>query len=173
MDALELGLKGSQKISYAKTTSKSINFRGLKIGRTRTKMKHQDKSSSTNANTQSHGRLLRTRILSSTALLLCHWEVELRENLTRQDMSYTVHQLALSSTKHKQSHEQVMKYLGRYLLGTQNKGLILQPKRPTNLQCYVDADFAGDWDTKEFISDTETAKSQTGFIVLLAGVPLY
>jgi hypothetical protein len=66
-----------------------------------------------------------------------------------------------------------MKYLGRYLLGTKDKSLILQPKGPNNLQCYVDADFAGNWDTKESISDPETAKSRTGFIALLAGAPLY
>jgi hypothetical protein len=95
------------------------------------------------------------------------------EKSTHPDISYVVHQLARCSTKQKQSHGQAMKHLGRYLLGTKDKGLILQPQGHTNLQCYVDADFSGNWDIKESISDPETAKSRTGFIVLLAGAPLY
>jgi hypothetical protein len=66
-----------------------------------------------------------------------------------------------------------MKHLGCYLLGNKEKGLILHPKGPTNLQCYVDADFAGNRDTKESISDPETTNLQTGFIVLIARAPLY
>jgi hypothetical protein len=63
------------------------------------------------------------------------------EKSTHPDISYVVHQLAHYSTKQKQSHGQAMKHLGRYLLGTKDKGLILQPQGHTNLQCYVDADF--------------------------------
>jgi hypothetical protein len=54
------------------------------------------------------------------------------EKSTCPDISYVVHQLARYSTKQKQSHGQAMKHLGRYLLGTKDKGPILQPQGPTN-----------------------------------------
>jgi hypothetical protein len=95
------------------------------------------------------------------------------EKSTYPDISFIVHQFARYFTKQRKSHGQAMKHLGGYLLGTKDKGLILQPKGPTNLQCYVDADFAGDGNNKESISDPETAKLQTDFIVLLAEAPLY
>jgi Reverse transcriptase (RNA-dependent DNA polymerase) len=54
---------------------------------------------------------------------------------TQPDITYVVHQLALFSTKLKQSHDHAVKHLGRYLLGTQDCGLILQPQRPITLTC--------------------------------------
>jgi hypothetical protein len=95
------------------------------------------------------------------------------EKLTRPDISYVVHQLAGYSTKQRQSHGHAIKHLGRYLLGTCDKGLILHPTDPVNLTCFVDADFSGDWDPKSSADDPETAKSRSGFIVFLAGAPLF
>jgi hypothetical protein len=43
--------------------------------------------------------------------------------------------LPVTPQSKKLSYGQAMKHLERYLLGTQNKGLILHPKGPTNLQC--------------------------------------
>jgi hypothetical protein len=108
----------------------SINFRGLTIVRTIVKTKHQDKRTAINANTQNHDRHLWTGIHLSMALSLCHWEVNFLEKSTRPDISFVVHQLSRYSTKQKHSHGQAMKHLGCYLLGTKDKGLILQPQGP-------------------------------------------
>jgi hypothetical protein len=95
------------------------------------------------------------------------------EKSTRPDITYVVHQLARFSTKLKQSHGHAVKHLGRYLLGTRNRGLILQPQRPITLTCYVDADFCGTWDPLTAPNDPDTARSRSGFIVFLAGAPLF
>ena len=44
------------------------------------------------------------------------------------------------------SHATVVKRVGKYLLGTKDKGLILNPKLSHSLDCWVDADFVGNWD---------------------------
>ena len=63
---------------------------------------------------------------------------------TRPDISAAVHQCARFTCNPKRFHEQAVKRIGRYLLRTKNKGLILNPdKSKTTLDCYVDADFAG------------------------------
>jgi hypothetical protein len=71
-------------------------------------------------------------------------------------MAYTVHQCARCSSDHKQSHGEAVKHLTRHLKGTRDKGLI---SRPTNKQfhCYIDADFAGNWDKEESTSDADMA----------------
>lgn len=38
---------------------------------------------------------------------------------------------------------------------------------------YVDADFAGNWDPKYAAEDPDTARSRSGFIVMLASAPIY
>ena len=40
-------------------------------------------------------------------------------------------------------HEKAVKYIARYLLGTQDKGIHYKPDSTKGLECYVDADFAG------------------------------
>jgi len=73
----------------------------------------------------------------------------------------------------KQSHGHAVKHLGRYLLGTRDRGLILQPQHPITLNCYVDADFCGTWDPLTAPNDPDIAQSHSGFIVFLAGAPLF
>ena len=41
------------------------------------------------------------------------------------------------------SHERAVKRIGRYLLGTKNRGIVYNPDLKKGLECYVDADFAG------------------------------
>ena len=36
--------------------------------------------------------------------------------------------------------------IGKYLLGTRDKGLRFIPDSSRGIQCFVDADFAGSWD---------------------------
>jgi len=63
-------------------------------------------------------------------------------NNTRPDIMFAVHQAARFSSDPKQSHHLAIKRICRYLHATKDKGLIFHPQL-NNLQCYVDADFAG------------------------------
>jgi hypothetical protein len=66
-------------------------------------------------------------------------------NNTRPDISMAKHQCAYFCSHPKAIHELAMKCIARYLLATQDKGLILHPTTDLHLDMYVDADFAGGW----------------------------
>ena len=62
---------------------------------------------------------------------------------TRPAIAFVFHQCARYTFEPKQSHEVVLKQIGRYLKGTLDKGLVLDPDDNYNVDCYPDADFAG------------------------------
>jgi hypothetical protein len=64
-------------------------------------------------------------------------------NHTRPDISMAVHQCARFCKAPRALRKLVVKRIGRYLLATKDKGMILRPNRTFNLDMYVDADFAG------------------------------
>jgi len=70
------------------------------------------------------------------------WKLNYLEKSTRPDISYASHQCAYLSADPKQLHAGAVKWLGRYLKGTKDKGMILKPKG-TSFDVYIDADFAG------------------------------
>ena len=75
----------------------------------------------------------------------------------------------------KKSHGQAIKRIARYLLCTKDKGLILRPNATKSMDCYVDASFAGEWikaNADQAITDPNTARLRTGFVIMYAGVPL-
>jgi hypothetical protein len=94
------------------------------------------------------------------------------EQSTRGDLSYAVHQCARFSSDPKVEHGKAIKWLGRYLLATKDKGLIMRPDPSKGLEVYCDADFAGNWDPALAGEDIDTARSRHGFIISYAGVPL-
>ena len=67
------------------------------------------------------------------------------EKSTRPDISISIHQCARFSEHPKKSHAEAVKRIGRYLFVTRNKGLILRPNDIWQFECWVDADFAGNW----------------------------
>jgi hypothetical protein len=73
----------------------------------------------------------------------------------------------------KRSHELALIRLGRYLKGTADKGMILQPINLSqlNIDVYVDAAFACGWGS-ECGTNPESVKSQTGYIIEVAGCPV-
>ena len=62
---------------------------------------------------------------------------------SRPDITHIVSQVARFAFFPKRSHESGLKFIGRYLLGTLNKGLIITPIRYLNIYVYPDADFDG------------------------------
>jgi len=94
------------------------------------------------------------------------------EKATRSDIAYAVHQCARFVSDPKKEHGDAVRWLGRYLLGTRDKGTIMKPMSDKDLEVFVDASFCGDWDPKEAATDRDTARSRHGYIIKYAGCPL-
>jgi hypothetical protein len=91
---------------------------------------------------------------------------------TRPDISFAVHQCAPFSSQPTLLHELAVKRIGRYLIVTHDRGLILQPRKDFKLDMYVDADFAGMWH-QEYSELRDCALSRTGYIITYCGCPVH
>ena len=67
---------------------------------------------------------------------------------------------------------EAVKRIGRYLLATRDKGLVIRPSTDWHFDCWVDADFAGNWCQVDAHMDPMTSKSRSGWIVRFAGAPI-
>ena len=94
------------------------------------------------------------------------------EKSTRPDISVSVHQCARFTEHPKRCHAEEVKRVGCYLLGTHDKGLIINQKNPWHFDCWVDADYAGNWHYNDAHVDPMTSKSRSGWIVRFAGAPI-
>ena len=90
---------------------------------------------------------------------------------SRPDIAFAVHQCARYTFEPKRSHEVALLRIGRYLKGTLDKGLILNPTESFSIDCYPDADFAGLWGYEK-PDDPHCVRSRTGYIITLAGCPV-
>jgi ATP-binding cassette subfamily B (MDR/TAP) protein 1 len=93
------------------------------------------------------------------------------EKSTRPDIAYAVHQCARFVSDPKVEHGNAVKWLGRYLQGTKDKGIILSPQGKS-FDVYVDADFAGNWNKEEAEDDGSTARSRYGYFIRYMGCPI-
>ena len=64
---------------------------------------------------------------------------------TIPDLLYSVHQCDRLAANVILSHEQVIKRICRYLWGTFGQGLMSSPDMSRGIECFVDADFVGNW----------------------------
>ena len=94
------------------------------------------------------------------------------EKGSRPDISCAVHQCARFSADPRQSHARAVKWLGRYLLETRDKGMTYQPDRSSGFEVYVDASFAGEWDPGGDTDSDDSARSRSGFVIMYAGCPV-
>jgi hypothetical protein len=92
-------------------------------------------------------------------------------NNTCLDSAMAVHQYAWFISNPKRSHEVALKHIGRYLVGTSNRGLIIRPRTNLKVDCYIDADFAGVLNMED-VNDPRSVQSQTGFLLTLREVPI-
>mmetsp|Transcript_13035 Transcript_13035/g.30840 ORF Transcript_13035/g.30840 Transcript_13035/m.30840 type:complete len:480 (-) Transcript_13035:352-1791(-) len=90
---------------------------------------------------------------------------------SRPDIAFAVHQCARYSFAPTRSHELALIRIGRYLKGTIDGGLILDPTEDLRLDCYPDADFAGLWGHDD-PQDPRCVRSRTGFLINLSGCPV-
>jgi hypothetical protein len=90
---------------------------------------------------------------------------------TRPDITFAVSQVARFGHAPRQSHAVAVKTIVRYLSRTQELGTIVKPNGTFTVDCFVDADFAGLYKA-EPDNLAASAKSRTGYIIKLGGVPL-
>jgi hypothetical protein len=69
-------------------------------------------------------------------------------------------------------HEKAVKLIIYYLQFTRDKPLIMKPNKNLSLDDYCYSDFAGVWH-QEFAHLRDSCLSRTGFIIVLAGVPIH
>ncbi len=93
------------------------------------------------------------------------------EKSTRPELAFAVHQCARFSANPRTSHAKAVRLIGKYLQGTKERGIILNPTEHS-FESYVDADFCGLWNPKTAMYDPMTSKSRTGFVITYAGCPL-
>jgi hypothetical protein len=93
------------------------------------------------------------------------------EKSTRPELAFAVHQCARFSANPRTSHAKAVRLIGKYLQGTKERGIILNPTEHS-FESYVDADFCGLWNPETAMYDPMTSKSRTGFVITYAGCPL-
>eukprot|EP00978_Attheya_sp_CCMP212_P002524 scaffold5126_cov29-Attheya_sp.AAC.3 len=99
-------------------------------------------------------------------------KINFLEKSTHPELAYASHHCARFSFDPKDSHAQAIKQIGRYLMGTRDKGIILKPNPDMGLEDWVNADFCGNWDRKYALEDPTTARSRSGYIVRYCGCPI-
>jgi len=91
---------------------------------------------------------------------------------TRPDLAYSVSQVARFMFNPKRSHEIAIKRIGRYLIGTKDKGMIIKPTTNIGINAYPDADFSGLYGYEDN-NDPVCVRSRTGYVITVAGCPIY
>jgi len=92
-------------------------------------------------------------------------------NNTRPDISMAVHQCARYSANPKALHELAVKQIARYLLATQDRGIVMHPTSDMSLNMFVDADFAGRWH-RDYTELRDSVLSRTGYVIQFCGCPI-
>ena len=92
-------------------------------------------------------------------------------NNSRPDIAFAVHQCARFTHSPKESHASAVKKILRYLKGTATQGMTISPSSPFQIDCYVDADFAGLFGI-ESDQDPICVKSRTGYLIMFMNCPL-
>jgi hypothetical protein len=93
------------------------------------------------------------------------------EKATRPDIAYAAHQCARWTSCPKKEHGKAVRWLGKYLLATRDKGTILKPNPELGMEVHVDADFIGNWDPAES-HERDTARSRHGYVISYLGCPI-
>ena len=93
------------------------------------------------------------------------------QNSTRPDISMAVHQCARFNTNPMLCHEKAVKYIARYLLSSQDKGIHYKPYMTRRLECFVNAEFVGGW-SSGYHTNPDCVLSRTGFVIMYAGCTL-
>ena len=93
------------------------------------------------------------------------------EKGTRPDISYATHQCARFVEHPKIEHGEAIRQIVRYLIGSNDKGMIFKPDLTKGLEVYVDSNFAGNWNREDSLNK-DPARSRHGYFISYNGVPL-
>ena len=93
------------------------------------------------------------------------------EKGTRPELAYAVHQCSRYSSNPRKAHGDAVRNIGRYLLGTSGRGMIIEPNTNKSFKVHVDADFCGNWH-KMYGHEPDSARSRHGYIISYAGIPI-
>ena len=93
------------------------------------------------------------------------------QSTSRPDISMATHQCARFCQDPKALHERAVRQIGKYLLGTKTRGIKYYPDASKGIECFVDADFAGNWNRAD-ANNPENVLSCTGFVIFYAGCPV-
>ena len=94
------------------------------------------------------------------------------EKSTRPDISVSVHQCTRFQDSPKKSHIQAVRAIGHYMIGTRDKGIVMKLDHAKSFECWVDADFTGNWYEPGATKDPMMAKSWSGWVITYAGCPI-
>jgi hypothetical protein len=89
---------------------------------------------------------------------------------TRPYIAYAVHQAARYTHAPRGSHAVAVNRILIYLKGTKDKGLYFKPDSTDQVDCYVDADFAGLFIVEDGQAPV-SVKLRTGYILMYSGFP--
>jgi hypothetical protein len=92
-------------------------------------------------------------------------------NTARPDLAFAVHQCTRFTHCPKRSHELALKRIGRYLARKAEKGMLMKPDKTLDIDCFVDADFAGLWGSEPPDSPL-SVKSRSGWTIMVGGCPV-
>ena len=92
-------------------------------------------------------------------------------NNTHPECAYAINSCARYCVDPRKPHGEALKRIGRYMKGVMDEGLIIKPDDDLALDCWVDADFAGNYH-KNDNHDPACVRSRTGFVITLGSVPV-
>ena len=92
---------------------------------------------------------------------------------SRPYIVFAVPQCARWTHSPKLAHEIALKSIGRYLICTRTKGLIVKfdPSKDIEINCYVEADFSGLWDAED-PQDPACMRSRTTYVLMVSSIPV-
>ena len=159
---------GEFEMSQPHLISRIVAFLGLEV--LGEKVKHRDRvpASSVILDKDLEGKPRKKSWKYRTAVGMLSY---LQAN-TRPDIAMATHQTARFTIAPKLSHEQAVDRIGKYLRCTPDRGIIYSPDPSAGLECYVDADHAGGWNSCT-ASDASNLFSRTGYIIKYANCPVY
>ena len=90
---------------------------------------------------------------------------------SQAETAYAVHQCARFTHNPKTSHGNAVKRICHYLQGTKTKDMILNLSKQLSVDCFVDVDFAGQWNVED-PQDPLCVQSHTGYVLMVGNCPV-
>ena len=94
------------------------------------------------------------------------------QNSTRPNISTVTCPYARFNNDPRLSHERSLRRICKYLLGTQDIGIVFKPEPLKGVEYYLNADFSRNWNVVDS-EDPENILSRTGYIIYYAGCPIH